>query len=104
MSSSALICIDWCRSTNNLGSTGLTCVKIKCQSELTLALDFDTIPFLLPGSFNHVANDIRCSMVAQHFARVPICIDSENLVAESLPNFIYIFEVEVQYSKFIKPQ
>jgi len=33
-----------------------------------------------------------------------MCIDSEYLVTESLPNFVYIFEIEVQHSIFIKPQ
>ena len=60
--------------------------------------------FLFPGSFNHVANDIRSPMVAQYLAGIPICIDSEYLVTESLPNFVYIFEIEVQYSVFIKSQ
>jgi len=43
-------------------------------------------------------------MVAQYFAGVPVCVDSEYLVAESLPDFVYIFKIEVQHSKFIKPQ
>ena len=60
--------------------------------------------FLFPGSFNHVANDIRSPMVTQYFAGVPDCIDSEYLVTEPLPNFDYIFKIEVQHSIFIKPQ
>ncbi len=43
-------------------------------------------------------------MVAQYFIGISICIDSEYLVTEPLPNFIYIFEIEVQHSIFIKPQ
>ena len=60
--------------------------------------------FLVPGSFNHVANDIRSPMIAQYFTGVPVCIDSEYLVTESLPNFVHIFEIEVQHNIFIKPQ